>query len=1188
VSAPEIERELLFCLQALQLGLVDRGVLQEAGRAWDPSAAGLRLQVLKRAALGEADLALLDRNVELLVKAHGGDVHAAAEAMGGARVIAESLADVLRVEGTLPRASEPTLHRPESAALHAADDDSSPVTPEAPGRYEIRGELGRGGIGRVLVGFDDHVGREVALKELLVGAEGPGGSASDTQTASARFLREARLTAQLEHPSIVPVYEVGRRPDGTLYYSMRVVRGRTLAVALRSCTDVAGRLRFLHHFGDLCAAVAFAHSRGVLHRDLKPHNVMIGEFNETVLLDWGLAKIKGSAEREDRRFARQMEVLRDAAAGETVEGAALGTPEYMPPEQAFGDLERVDEHSDVYSLGAVLYELLTGKPPFGGRHGVEALLKVQRYGEGKEELVRVRKLEPEAPPELAAVAEKALFPQTHGRYRSAKELLEEINAYMEGRRVSAYAYSKVELARRFVRRNKAVSALATVLVVAGIAFLAALTAAWRQATEAERRVHWDMSEAYAEKAARLAAEHDFLGARVYAAAALRDSRYNPLGSFADPRAALSREGDPAMASLQSTLWTARQLGMARHRATLSGHSAAVESVRFSPDGTRLATVGLDRTVRVWSVADGREVAQRPAAGMAMAVAWSPDGKTLAHGDGKAVRLWRPDGTAEPVALGGHADTVTALAFAPDGKLLASASRDRTVRLWATGSGESVAVLTPPEDVESYPERIAFSADGGRLVAAGLGEDVLVWDVAHRRVAERLRGHEGGVASLVVSPTGAVWILGNDRTVKFWDPSIRDEDTLISLGDGQPRGLAVRFGGGGEALLAVGRGEVVELWDAGAAEKAAVLRGHEGQIRSVTFSPDGKLLASAGVDQRINLWEIAERPRLAHLPGHRATLTTLAPSPDGRLLLTGGRDRSLRLWDLEQRRSAGAWQAHEAEVVFAAFAPDGTALSVARDGVARHWSPDGQQLLGGWQSSDPGAGATMCAALSPDGRQLATAGLDGAVRLWSPADGAKLGTLPGNAGGVGALAYSPDGKTLATGGRDKAVRLWDLATLAERRVLTLSDRARALAFSPDGKLLAVGSQRMVVELYDGATFELRATLAGHHDAPRALSFSKDGTRLATGGASDSTVRLWEVPSGRLLQVVDLADEVRAVGLLGARGETLAAGDGLLLTLSPLAPDLWRSDPSAMLDEAQREAGMRLDRFALTPLSAPAAR
>ncbi|MGC4113551.1 MAG: WD40 repeat domain-containing protein [Myxococcales bacterium] len=468
--------------------------------------------------------------------------------------------------------------------------------------------------------------------------------------------------------------------------------------------------------------------------------------------------------------------------------------------------------------------------------------------------------------------------------------------------------------------------------------------------------------------------------------------------------------------------------MTRHRATLAGHTGPVESARFSPDGARLATVGMDRTVRIWSVADGKELAQRPTAGQAMAIAWAPDGKALAHGDGKAVRLWRPDGTAEPVALGGHTDNVTALGFSPDGKVLASASRDRTVRLWTSGTGECVGVLTPPEDVESYPERLAFSADGTQLVAAGLGEDVLVWDVARRRISERLRGHEGGVASLVAGPSGSVWILGNDRTVKFWDPAIRDEDTLISLSEGQPRGLAARFGGSGEALLAVGRGEVVELWDPANAEKAAVLRGHEGQIRSVTFSPDGKLLASAGVDKRVNLWEVAERPRLVQLEGHRATLTTLAPSPDGKLLLTGGRDRMLRLWDLEQKRSAGAWEAHEAEVVFAAFAADGTLVSVSRDGVMRHWSADGQQVLSAFKVAEAGAGATLSAALSPDGKLLASSGLGGAVRVQAVADGGKVVSLAGHPGGAGALAFSPDGKTLASGGRDKAVRLWDSGDL----------------------------------------------------------------------------------------------------------------------------------------------------------------
>lgn len=348
-----------------------------------------------------------------------------------------------------------------------------PVLPEvSPDHYQVEGEFARGGMGRILLAHDRRLGRRIALKELHAGA-GPG--------APRRFVREALVTARLQHPAIVPVYEAGCWPGGRPFYAMKLVEGRSLDALLRDASSLDARLALLPHLIAVAEAVAYAHGQRVVHRDLKPANVLVGPFGETVVVDWGLARelgAGGTVEREGDSAGGSGV----AAAGQTVTGTVLGTPHYMPPEQARG--LPVDERADVYALGAMLYFLLAGAPPHSGKTAGEALASA---ADG--DVAPVERREPEAPPDLVAIVRKAMAPSPAERYPTARELAADLRRFQTGQLVSAYRYSTRELLRRFVHRHRAAVIVASALTAAlAVAVAAGFLAVRRQAriAEAER------------------------------------------------------------------------------------------------------------------------------------------------------------------------------------------------------------------------------------------------------------------------------------------------------------------------------------------------------------------------------------------------------------------------------------------------------------------------------------------------------------------------------------------------------------------------------------------------------------------------------------------------------------------------------------------------------------------------------
>ena len=1003
------------------------------------------------------------------------------------------------------------------------------LTPEVPGRYHVRREFGRGGMSVVYLAHDSHIGRDVALKELLPAAmeQMSDASGGDTSAPWARFVREARITGMLEHPSIVPVYEIGRRDDGSLYYTQKLIRGQTLTEELKSCATARDRLRVLPHFVNLCHAIAYAHRRGVIHRDIKPDNVMVGEFGETVVLDWGLAKPRGHADHALLRKMQEEEVQ------ETQEGMVLGTPAYMSPEQACGAISDVDEKSDVWSLGAVLYQVLTGRPPFVGKTAMEVILKVN-----SERVVPVRELNKEAPRELAAVCEKALKKKKQDRYADAKALAAEVVAWQTGARVSVYAYSSLELIRRLVSRNKkltGVAALCGVLV----------TAAAVVATLKYRDAKVELARTFRERSIRAEADLRWDRAMVLAAAARRELDLPEVDfriaqgpprevwpAFALPEngivyaLAFSHDGRMLAAARRDRSIDVLQVPGGKRLARLEGNDSTVISISWN--GTTLASAGQDGTVRLFAGDSGEPLAKIEVGSPQHAVAFSPDGERLAAGgsDG-TLRLWDvpvQSPAAELASPDGHDGEINAVAFSPDGQRVATASGDGTIGLWDAHTRTALGKLRGHTDAVTGA---AFTADGSRVISASRDGTVGFWDAATGQLLARADPDLGPLIGLALS--------GDGRTF-----AIRSLRGPVALGDVQTRSLVVRL-----------------------PEKHP--------YAAVAFSPEGKLLTASGLDGSLRVWNVAAGSQSYDLPTVPPFFTgaSVAFSPDRRTLAAGSTSGPIGLWDAQTRQLLSILQGHTSSVTSLVFSPDGKLFaSGAFDGGVIVWSAEEGRIrarLEGHDSAVAGLGFTR------DGRALASASTDRTVRIWDLSHGGTPIVI--DAGfPVAALAVAPDGKFLATAGEDQPIRMWDRTTGKLLRELgEKSQSALALAFSPDGKLLVSGYKNGTAGLWT-AEGHKRGLLRGHQDRVWSAAFSPDGTTIAT-ASLDGTVRLWDTATH--LRVATLPRALAHAVAFSRDGKLLAtAGADPAVQLLELADRRKLRPARSDLDLLQKKYGLRL--------------
>ncbi len=960
--------------------------------------------------------------------------------------------------------------------------------------YQIKKELGRGGMGIVYKAMDTKLKRIVALKLILRSGADSG--------ESKRFFQEIMVMAQLEHPNIVRLFEMGESP--VMYFTMEYIEGEDFSSFIKNKSTNYKKLS--HIFLSAINGISEIHRNNILHRDIKPSNILVTPSGEAKIMDFGLAKCTNAETQLSQT------------------GDILGTVAYISPEQAHGT--SVDVRADIYSLGATLYEALTSRPPFQGQSHYNILYQVYSV-----DPVAPRRLKPDIPWELEAICLKCLEKSPAKRYSSAKQMAKDLRNFIENRPILAKSPSKVSFVLKWIQRNRLISFITTVSALSIMTLLFAFISQQedkirkeqqinlitkrnlekeKKAKEKEKKAKEKIELAHAEiaKQQKIALEKN---------SQLRQALYRSKIRLAQQYEKSSpKKVKLFLASCPPDLrnW---EWGWIYHKASdeisnwplIQGNQRdQPRYATFHPDGKRLACCYSQHFV-LWNLRTGEEEFRLRCETTLEYCAFHPNGRFfLVSGWNGFLALYDLVEKREIRRYQGHKNKVKSCTFSPDGKIFLS-QENKGMILWDFITGKKLLAIPSRSDIN----RVAFSPDGNLIAIA---QDNTMLSIFNSQTGERrkvLAGHAGTVTSCVFSPRGDLLLSSSeDLSLRLWEVKTGKEIRAFEGHTDYVTGCD--FSPDGKTIISSSFDGFIKKWDTHTGKELWSWRGHEHKVASCQFSPSGKLLVSVSVKNRgsIKVWsnQLPEKPLV--LQGHHRKITSCAIDPQNKRIVSGSYDTTAKTWDLKNGQVENTLFGHRFTAVSScAFSPDGQTIATGGyDFTLRLWdSETGKQKA----ILEEHQGKVTSCVFSPDGKKMASTSEDKTFKIWDVEKRKCLVTHRDEK--RFSCAFSPDGKTLIVTQRN-LFEIWDVEfKVARRQVITdQKDVINYCTFSPDGKIFATCGSDHTIRLWTSKNGKPVATLKGHSDHVYFCSFSPNGKRLVSGGR-DKTLLIWDMESKQLI-------------------------------------------------------------------------